>query len=144
MVIGEFVYNPVDQLRQEFAFDRPTGFADGRQHGPSPLLRTALVERAHQQTVRCADEIHVAGLPLAVAHLAIAESQLLLAVPMTTLPLGAVEPIGASKKDGERAKNMFALGLLSWMYGRAVDTSGRFMRTETLRLIPHDAAIWGK
>ena len=34
------------------------------------------------------------------------------AVPMTTLTLGAVEPIGASKKDGERSKNMFALGLL--------------------------------
>ncbi len=37
---------------------------------------------------------------------------------MTTLTLGAVESIGATKKDGQRAKNMFALGLLSWMYGR--------------------------
>jgi hypothetical protein len=61
MVIGELVHNPVDQLRQEFAFDCPTGFADGRQHGPSPLLRTVLMERVHQQTGRCADEIHVAG-----------------------------------------------------------------------------------
>ena len=85
MVIGKLVDNPVNQLRQEFAFHRPTGFADGRQHGPSPVLRTALVERAHQQTVRCADEIHVAGLPLAAAHLTIAEPQLLLAVPMKRL-----------------------------------------------------------
>ena len=85
MVIGELVHNPVDQLLQEFAFDRPTGFADGRQHGPSPVLRTALVERTHQQTVRCADEIHVAGLPLAVAHLAISQAQLLLPVPMKRL-----------------------------------------------------------
>ena len=32
------------------------------------------------------------------------------AVAMTTLTLGAVEAIGATKKDGQRAKNMFALG----------------------------------
>ncbi|MDT5083186.1 MAG: 2-oxoglutarate/2-oxoacid ferredoxin oxidoreductase subunit alpha, partial [Mycobacterium sp.] len=50
------------------------------------------------------------------------------AVPMTTLTLGAVEAIGASKKDGQRAKNMFALGLLSWMYGRPIETSERFIR----------------
>lgn len=49
-------------------------------------------------------------------------------VPMTTLTLGAVEPIGATKKDGERAKNMFALGLLCWMYGRSTDTSETFVR----------------
>ena len=50
------------------------------------------------------------------------------AVAMTTLTLGAVEEIGASKKDGSRAKNMFALGLLSWMYGRPIETSETFIR----------------
>ena len=55
------------------------------------------------------------------------------AIPMTSLTLGAVEPIGASKKDGERAKNMFALGLLSWMYGRAVTTSEAFVREKFAR-----------
>ncbi|MGD9621484.1 MAG: 2-oxoacid:acceptor oxidoreductase subunit alpha [Mycolicibacterium sp.] len=50
------------------------------------------------------------------------------AVPMTTLTLGAVEPIGATKKDGQRAKNMFALGLLSWMYGRELEHSESFIR----------------
>jgi 2-oxoglutarate/2-oxoacid ferredoxin oxidoreductase subunit alpha len=50
------------------------------------------------------------------------------AVAMTTLTLGAVEAIGASKKDGQRAKNMFALGLLSWMYGRPIETSETFIR----------------
>ena len=44
------------------------------------------------------------------------------AVAMTSLTLGAVEEIGASKKDGQRAKNMFALGLLCWMYGRPIET----------------------
>ena len=55
------------------------------------------------------------------------------AIPMTTLTLGAVEEIGASKKDGQRAKNMFALGLLSWMYGRPVDTSEAFIREKFAR-----------
>ncbi|WP_299563131.1 2-oxoacid:acceptor oxidoreductase subunit alpha [uncultured Mycolicibacterium sp.] len=50
------------------------------------------------------------------------------AVPMTTLTLGAVEQIGASKKDGQRAKNMFALGLVSWMYGRELAHSEAFIR----------------
>ncbi|MGA5464739.1 2-oxoacid:acceptor oxidoreductase subunit alpha [Mycobacterium sp. NPDC050041] len=50
------------------------------------------------------------------------------AVPMTTLTLGAVEAIGATKKDGQRAKNMFALGLLSWMYGRELHQSEAFIR----------------
>src|SRR5690606_37528538 len=55
------------------------------------------------------------------------------AVPMTTLTLGAVESIGATKKDGQRAKNMFALGLLSWMYGRELDHSVAFIREKFAR-----------
>jgi 2-oxoglutarate ferredoxin oxidoreductase subunit alpha len=55
------------------------------------------------------------------------------AVPMTTLTLGAVEQIGASKKDGARAKNMFALGLLSWMYGRELEHSEAFIREKFAR-----------
>lgn len=55
------------------------------------------------------------------------------AVPMTTLTLGAVEVIGATKKDGQRAKNMFALGLLSWMYGRELEHSEAFIREKFAR-----------
>lgn len=55
------------------------------------------------------------------------------AVPMTTLTLGAVEEIGATKKDGQRAKNMFALGLLSWMYGRELEHSEAFIREKFAR-----------
>lgn len=54
-------------------------------------------------------------------------------VPMTTLTLGAVETIGAAKKDGQRAKNMFALGLLSWMYGRPIEPSENFIREKFVR-----------
>ena len=55
------------------------------------------------------------------------------AIPMTSLTLGAVESIGASKKDGERAKNMFALGLLSWMYSRPIEASETFIREKFAR-----------
>jgi 2-oxoglutarate ferredoxin oxidoreductase subunit alpha len=39
-------------------------------------------------------------------------------VPMTSMTVKATESLGIGKKEAERSKNMFALGLLSWMYGR--------------------------
>ena len=58
-------------------------------------------------------------------------------VAMATLTRGAVESTGLSKKDAERAKNMFALGLLSWMYHRDTDATVEFLRTKFRR----DAAV---
>ncbi|GAA2663511.1 MULTISPECIES: 2-oxoacid:acceptor oxidoreductase subunit alpha [Actinosynnema] len=54
-------------------------------------------------------------------------------VAMGTLTLGAVESTGLGKKDGERAKNMFALGLLSWMYHRPTEGTERFLREKFAR-----------
>ncbi|GAA1599281.1 2-oxoacid:acceptor oxidoreductase subunit alpha [Actinoplanes couchii] len=48
-------------------------------------------------------------------------------VALTTLTLGALSELGVAKKDGERAKNMFALGLLSWMYSRPFESTLRFL-----------------
>jgi len=42
-------------------------------------------------------------------------------VPMTTMTIGAVKDTGVSKKEAERSKNMFALGLISWMYSRPLE-----------------------
>jgi 2-oxoglutarate/2-oxoacid ferredoxin oxidoreductase subunit alpha len=42
-------------------------------------------------------------------------------VPMTTMTVGAVQDTGVNKKEAERAKNMFALGVISWMYGRPLE-----------------------
>ena len=39
----------------------------------------------------------------------------------------AVKEFGLSRKDAARAKNMFALGLLSWMYGRPTETTTSFL-----------------
>ena len=45
-------------------------------------------------------------------------------VPMTSLTLRATEGIeGLSKREAERAKNFFALGLVSWMYSRPTDVT---------------------
>jgi 2-oxoglutarate ferredoxin oxidoreductase subunit alpha len=42
---------------------------------------------------------------------------------MTSITVRAVEELGLSRKEAERSKNMFALGLVSWMFGRPVDVT---------------------
>ncbi len=54
-------------------------------------------------------------------------------VAMATLTMGALADTGLSKKDAERAKNMFALGLLSWMYHRPSEGTERFLREKFAR-----------
>jgi 2-oxoglutarate ferredoxin oxidoreductase subunit alpha len=44
-------------------------------------------------------------------------------VPMTSITLRATEDVGIGKKEAERAKNMFALGLVSWMFDRPTETT---------------------
>ncbi|MBV9425930.1 MAG: 2-oxoacid:acceptor oxidoreductase subunit alpha [Solirubrobacterales bacterium] len=45
-------------------------------------------------------------------------------IPMTTLTARAVEGIEeASSRDAGRAKNLFALGVLSWLYGRPTEVT---------------------
>ncbi|MPY80272.1 MAG: 2-oxoacid:acceptor oxidoreductase subunit alpha [Actinophytocola sp.] len=48
-------------------------------------------------------------------------------VGMSSLTQGALEGTGLGKKDAERCKNMFALGLLSWMYHRPTEGTERFL-----------------
>ena len=56
-----------------------------------------------------------------------------LPVAMASLTQGALADTGLSKKDAERCKNMFALGLLSWMYGRPTEGTERFLREKFAR-----------
>ncbi|MEY3020497.1 MAG: hypothetical protein RLZZ272_1481 [Actinomycetota bacterium] len=55
-------------------------------------------------------------------------------VPLTSLTLRALEePIasgGIGKKDAERSKNMFALGLVSWMFSRSIDATEAWLRAK--------------
>jgi 2-oxoglutarate ferredoxin oxidoreductase subunit alpha len=48
-------------------------------------------------------------------------------VDLTGLTVGAVEPFGLGRSEASRAKNMFALGLLSWMYGRPIEPTVAFL-----------------
>ena len=55
------------------------------------------------------------------------------AVPLTSTTVRALAEFDISKKDAERAKNMFALGLLSWMYNRPTDETVRFLHEKFAR-----------
>jgi len=48
-------------------------------------------------------------------------------VDLTGMTVEAVKEFGLSRKDAARAKNMFALGLLSWMYGRPIEPTITFL-----------------
>ncbi|GII93505.1 2-oxoacid:acceptor oxidoreductase subunit alpha [Sinosporangium siamense] len=51
-------------------------------------------------------------------------------VALTSLTVKALENFEISKKDAERAKNMFALGLLSWLYHRPVEATVKFLESK--------------
>jgi 2-oxoglutarate ferredoxin oxidoreductase subunit alpha len=47
------------------------------------------------------------------------------AVPLTSMTLEALKEVDVSKREAERAKNMFALGLMSWLYSRPTEVTIR-------------------
>ena len=50
------------------------------------------------------------------------------AVPLTSLTVGALKEIeGVTPREAERSKNMFALGLMSWLYGRSIKPTIEFL-----------------
>jgi 2-oxoglutarate/2-oxoacid ferredoxin oxidoreductase subunit alpha len=55
-------------------------------------------------------------------------------IPMTTLTTRAVEGIeGVTTRDAGRAKNLFALGVVSWLYGRPTDVTKRWIEKKFAR-----------
>ena len=44
-------------------------------------------------------------------------------IPMTTMTIESVKEAGVNKKEAERSKNMFALGVISWMYDRPLEST---------------------
>ena len=60
-------------------------------------------------------------------------------VPMTSLTIAAVLPLGVKQRDADRSKNFFALGLISWCYSRPIDSTmewidEKFAKNELVRL----------
>jgi 2-oxoglutarate ferredoxin oxidoreductase subunit alpha len=51
-------------------------------------------------------------------------------VPLTSLTVKALEDMDITRKDAERAKNMFALGMLSWLYGRPAEGTISFLEAK--------------
>ncbi|WP_017610228.1 2-oxoacid:acceptor oxidoreductase subunit alpha [Nocardiopsis xinjiangensis] len=51
-------------------------------------------------------------------------------VPLTSMTVEALSSCDISKKDAQRAKNMFALGLLSWMYNRPTEGTTSFLKSK--------------
>jgi 2-oxoglutarate ferredoxin oxidoreductase subunit alpha len=57
-------------------------------------------------------------------------------VGLTSMTVEALKGIDITKKDAERAKNMFALGLLSWLYNRPTEGTIRFLESKFARNEP--------
>jgi 2-oxoglutarate ferredoxin oxidoreductase subunit alpha len=53
------------------------------------------------------------------------------AVQLTSMTVGALKDIeGVTPREAERSKNMFALGLMSWLYGRETESTEEFLRAK--------------
>jgi 2-oxoglutarate ferredoxin oxidoreductase subunit alpha len=54
-------------------------------------------------------------------------------IALTSMTVEALKGFDITKKEAERAKNMFALGLLSWLYNRPVEGTVKFLETKFAR-----------
>jgi 2-oxoglutarate ferredoxin oxidoreductase subunit alpha len=52
------------------------------------------------------------------------------AMPITSMTVKALEEFEITRKDAERAKNMFALGMLSWLYDRPAESTLGFLKAK--------------
>src|SRR6059036_459621 len=52
------------------------------------------------------------------------------AVPLTSMTIEALKEFEVTKREAERSKNMFALGLMSWLYGRDTEPTIEFLRAK--------------
>lgn len=52
------------------------------------------------------------------------------AVPLTSLTIEALSQFDIGKNEAARAKNMFALGLVSWLYSRPTESTIEFINTK--------------
>jgi 2-oxoglutarate/2-oxoacid ferredoxin oxidoreductase subunit alpha len=58
------------------------------------------------------------------------DSYQLFRVPMTSMTIRATDGIEVGSRDAARSKNFFALGLVSWMYGRPTDATIRWIESK--------------
>ncbi|WP_198954972.1 2-oxoacid:acceptor oxidoreductase subunit alpha [Kineosporia sp. R_H_3] len=83
-----------------------------------------LIADADEFTKRNLAKVGYAASPLEDGSL---DSFQVHALPLTSLTVKALEEFDLTRKEAERAKNMFALGLLSWLYTRPTESTERFL-----------------
>jgi 2-oxoglutarate ferredoxin oxidoreductase subunit alpha len=94
----------------------------------SDLPRGAdLILNTDEFTTRALAKVGYAGNPLDDGSL---EAYNVHPIALTSMTLEALKGFDISKKDAERAKNMFALGLLCWLYHRPTEGTLAFLRTK--------------
>ena len=92
--------------------------------GDVPTGSTIIVD-SHDFTARALAKVGWDANPLEDGSL---DSYTVHAVDLTQLTMDALADTGLSRKDASRSKNMFALGLLSWMYSRPTESTFSFLR----------------
>ena len=55
-------------------------------------------------------------------------------VPLTSMTVESVKGIEVTPREAERSKNFFALGLMSWLYGRPVESTLEFIERKFAKL----------
>ncbi len=89
---------------------------------------TAIIVDSHDFSPRNLIKAGYEGNPLeAEGAGSLTEDYNLSVLDLTGMTVEAVKEFGLSRKDAARAKNMFALGMLSWMYGRPTETTIDFL-----------------
>lgn len=83
-----------------------------------------LIVNSDEFTQRAVEKVGYTTNPLEDGSL---EGYNLHVVPLTSLTVEALKEFGLSRKESERSKNMFALGMLSWLYSRPLDTARKFL-----------------
>ena len=94
--------------------DLPTG-------GTLVLNRDAFSERNLQKAGYTSNPLEDATLDDYKLH----------AIPLTSMTVEALKGIeGVTSREAERSKNFFALGLMSWLYGRPTENTLEFIQTK--------------
>jgi 2-oxoglutarate ferredoxin oxidoreductase subunit alpha len=89
-----------------------------------------LIADSDEFTPRNLAKVGYASNPLEDGSL---EGWQLVSVPLTSMTTEALKDSGLGKKEAERSKNMFTLGLLSWMYHRPTEGTIRFLERQFRR-----------
>ncbi|MBD0330443.1 MAG: 2-oxoacid:acceptor oxidoreductase subunit alpha [Thermoleophilia bacterium] len=95
-----------------------TNLGDLREGGTLIVNRDAFTERNLQKAGYPANPLEDGSLEGYNVH----------AIPLSSMTVEALKGIdGVTPREAERSKNFFALGLMSWLYGRPVETTLEFI-----------------